>query len=99
MQIEDLRFKSAAITKKGKIISFDSIECLIGWMKENKLQIRNGFVTDFNNPKSWINLEKAFILKSNKRQSPMGAGLSAYLSKKELKDASVIAEGEQIILP
>ncbi len=99
MQIEDLRFKTAVITKKGKLVSFDSIECLLEWSKKNNLQIKDSFVADFNRPNDWIKFKKSFILQSNKRPSPMGSGFSAYSSQDELLKALNVLGGKQINIP
>lgn len=87
MNIVDLRFKAAAMTHKGKVFPFDSIECLMAWEKDHRADIKNTYVTDFNRPNTWILASNAFILKNQKRPSPMGGFLSAYSSKNEFEKA------------
>lgn len=82
MSIVDFKFKSAVVTKKGKVFPFDSIECLLVWKRNNNSQSNRVFVSDYLSTK-WIPISEAFILKSAKRASPMGGFLSAYLSYKD----------------
>jgi copper chaperone NosL len=96
MNIVDLRFKTAAMTHKGKIFPFDSIECLFSWKKDHRADIKNTFLTDFNQPNSWILTSRAFILKSERRPSPMGGFLSAYSSQNEFEKAQQSVGGVRV---
>ncbi|MDO8494152.1 MAG: nitrous oxide reductase accessory protein NosL [Deltaproteobacteria bacterium] len=87
MQIVDLRFKAEAVTKKGKVFRFDSIECLLDWQREHQSEMRNAWVTDFYHPAQWIELKQAYILKSKTLPSPMGGFLSAYATEQDFEKA------------
>lgn len=87
MNIVDLRFKAEILTKKGKVQTFDSIECMIGWWMNHREETATRWVSDFYAPEKWIPLEKAFILKADKLASPMGASLSAYSSEESVQKA------------
>lgn len=87
MGIMDMRFKSEAITKKAKLFHFDSVECLVRWMIQEKKSLASAWVTDFYHPDAWVNLRDARFLKSGKLASPMGANLSAYGSVESFERA------------
>ncbi|QQG35001.1 MAG: hypothetical protein HYS16_00145 [Deltaproteobacteria bacterium] len=95
MNIVDYKFRSIIITEKGKIIPFDSIECLLGWGRiyRKKCQV---FFSDFRAPDTLIVGKKAFILKSDKRPSPMGGGLSAYSTLESVLQAQRQVGGVRI---
>lgn len=93
MTIADQRFRSEAITKKGKAYFFDSIECLSAWSQDHSEEIHSAWVGDFLQNGSWIDLKKAYIMQSGKLNSPMGAGLSAYGSEESFKRAKQLYAG------
>lgn len=85
MTISDNRFGAELITKKGKILKFDSIECLVSYYYNfHNNDVESLWVTDFNNPPNMIKTTEAFFLKSDKIQSPMGLNISAFSKKEDL---------------
>lgn len=96
MGISDMRFRSEVKTPKGKFYFFDSIECLFQWSKENPKKVKVSWVSDFFQQKKWILLKDAYFMHSKHLHSPMGAGLSAYNTKKALERAKKIYKGKQI---
>ncbi len=96
MNIVDLRFKAEILTKKGKIHYFDSIECMMGWWVNHPDDVGSRWVSDFYKPEEWIPIEKAYILKSDKLSSPMGASLSAYASEEGIQKAQKEYGGEPL---
>ena len=95
MNIVDMRFKTEVLSPKGKIHYFDSIECLLEWSEQNRAEVGSRWVSNFYHPENWIPLEKAFLLKSEKLPSPMGAYLSAYASEEEFDRAKKEFGGEK----
>lgn len=83
-----MRFKTEAISPKGKIFHFDSVECLLSWSQLHSGEWATRWVTDFYHPDKWIELDKAFLLKSERLASPMGENLSAYSSEDDFKRAA-----------
>ena len=79
MMISDNRFASQAVTETGKAIKFDAIECMANYAGDNKSELQNAklWVSDFNNPGSWVEIEAASIIQSEVINSPMGASLLA----------------------
>ena len=79
MKISDPKFGTEVVTDKGKVYKFDSIECLLEWIKGNReVPLNHIVVTDYQNPHSFINANTAVYLISEKQASPMGGNLSAY---------------------
>lgn len=96
MNIVDQQHAAELVTTKGKVFTFDAIECMINFKLENST---TGFafqlVNDFNSPKALIDAEKSHFLISENLPSPMGANLNAFankeaaLSMQELKGGQV----------
>ncbi len=85
MMITDNKFAAQLVTDKGKAFKFDAIECLTAYSKANK-EVADGakyWVSDYNNPGSWLNTEEAVFIKSDVINSPMGASLLALSNKSE----------------
>jgi len=86
MTITDARFASELVTKKGKNYKFDSIECLIHFLREGSLKqedIQLFLVSDFKSPKNLIDATSAWYLISTDIQSPMGANLASFSRKED----------------
>jgi len=96
MGITDMRFKGEAVTQKGKIYRFDSIECLTAWSMKNQEQPHSAWVTNFLKQEEWVDVDRAIFLHSKKLNSPMGAGLSAYSSEDGLNEALHMYGGEKL---
>jgi len=82
MAISEPRFAAEAITVRGKLHRFDSIECLAGWVagrsgSDPALEGATFWVTDMRAPGDWIRVEEARFLRSPAIQSPMGMHLGA----------------------
>lgn len=81
MLITDQRHGGELITKKGKILKFDSVECLVAYYLHNFKDLNNVhslWVVDFQNPEQFIEAEHAWYLHSELLHSPMGLNLSAF---------------------
>lgn len=80
MTITDARYGAEAVTKKGKVYKFDSIECMAGYLQEQNMEedILHKLVTDFEQPERLIAVESAAILHSEALPSPMGMFLTAF---------------------
>ena len=87
MMITDPRFAAQIVTVKGKAVKFDAIECLAAYavqrQSESELQNAKLWVSDFNNPGSWITVDEAVFVKSEEIQSPMGESLLAFGDRAE----------------
>jgi len=83
MTIADRSFGSELVTSKGKVFKFDSIECLAAYAQiktEEKASVKSMWVTDFNNPETFVRVDRATIILSERQNSPMGVGLVGFSS-------------------
>jgi len=90
MMIVEKQYGTELVTKKGKIYTYDSIECLIdhiqtGDIKESEIAL--SLVTSFNQPEKLRLAEQSFYLYSIKLPSPMGMFLTAFESEEAAKVA------------
>lgn len=94
MKIVDLKFNAQIQTSKGKIYHFDSIECLVDWLEQNKnIEINNAWVKDYLTGE-WVEYQKAYYLASKNLPSPMGAFLSGYKSQEEVEKIRQEKDGQ-----
>ncbi|KAA3634893.1 MAG: hypothetical protein DWP97_05965 [Calditrichaeota bacterium] len=80
MNIVEKQFGTQLINKKGKKYYFDSIECLAAItikQEELKNNTHSMWVTNFEQPDQFINIEDAIFLYGGTVHSPMGIGLLA----------------------
>lgn len=80
MAIDDPRFGAEVLTAKGRIETFDSIECLASYVAALTPtdQPRGIWVSDFEHPNTWIAVSRARFLHKSRVQSPMGRELVAF---------------------
>ncbi|MDZ7773765.1 MAG: nitrous oxide reductase accessory protein NosL [Balneolaceae bacterium] len=83
MMIADPAFASQMVTVTGKAVKFDAIECMGSYRSENPAEAEGAsfWVSDFNEPGTWLGLEDAVLIQSENIRSPMGAGLLAVESQ------------------
>lgn len=93
MDINNDKFKAKAITSNPGTHHFDAIECLVNYLKTKKEgDFEQLLVTDYNTG-DYIEAKSAYYLKSRALPSPMGANLSAYISKEDAQFAQKEKEG------
>ncbi|GAB4447541.1 MAG: hypothetical protein OHK0036_01910 [Bacteroidia bacterium] len=86
MSISDTQFGAELVTKKGKVYKFDSIECLINFMSEEKdvaSQKKFLLTVDYSSPTKLINVEESFYVQTDSISSPMGANILSFEQKSE----------------
>ncbi len=84
MTIADQSFGSELITQKGKLLKYDSIECLAAadMVFAGKSQsVHSRWVTDYKNHGQFLDANTAWIVASERQKSPMGVGLLAVASE------------------
>lgn len=73
MEVTDERFASEAVTRTGKVNVFDSIECLAGYARGVDRETLQGlWVTDADQPGTWVAVEDAGFLRESSLRGPMG---------------------------
>lgn len=79
MTVMDAKFGAELITRKGKVLKFDSVECLAGFLnKQGNEEAGSLWVVDFAHPSQLFDATKGYFLASEKLHSPMGLNLSAF---------------------
>ena len=81
MTIMDQRYGTELVTTKGKIFKFDSVECLVKYLKDGEVEQQNVklvLLTPFNHPETLEDADQSFILHSQGMPSPMGMFLTAF---------------------
>jgi copper chaperone NosL len=84
MTITDSRFGCELLTKKGKAFKFDSNECMINYISENKIEessINSFLTTDYSSPGKLIDAKNSFFIVHSDIQSPMGGSIVAFTEK------------------
>ncbi len=85
MTIVDKVHAAQVVTSKGKVYSFDAIECMINYLhRMNEDEIGLYLTNELNTPEELLDATTATYLKCQAIPSPMGAYLSAFES---LEDA------------
>jgi copper chaperone NosL len=80
MGLADDRHGAEAVTRTGKVYTFDSIECLARFLDSEGADqpVHSVWVTDFADFPNLIPAESAHYLVSETLPSPMGMGLTAF---------------------
>ncbi len=89
MSIVEQNFGSELVTKKGKILKFDSIECLAAFTGTDKISaesIHSMWITDFTAPSNLVDVSDATFVHTSTLRSPMGVGLFGFSSLTEANE-------------
>ena len=96
MTISDDRFGGEIVTKKGKIYKFDDMHCILAYLRSTALSsatIKDIYLIDFCNSHQLINVQRSYLLKSDKLRSPMGGNTAAFDNTDSLKKVQVNITG------
>lgn len=97
MMIVENQYGTELVTKKGKVYTFDSIECLIDYLRTDNIdenEVALSLVTAFNQPNKLRAVKDSYYLHSIKLPSPMGMFLTAFESKAAAEEAKAKYGGE-----
>ncbi len=97
MLISDQRFGTEIVLGTGKVYKFDSIECLVHFLRHrstNSSDVVATLVTNFVAPGTLVDAHTAYYLRSEKLPSPMGADLSAYATEDQARHAQAQYGGD-----
>ena len=83
MMITDDQFASQIVTDKGK-----ALECMAVYHRENKKELENArlWVSNYNEPGTWLDAFEAQYVKSEVVKSPMGESLLAFPDETAAKE-------------
>ena len=76
MLISEARYAAAAFTRAGDPVLFDSIECLVRYLREQGPPLARMWVHDYETDR-WVTAERAFYVASAEIATPMGQGVVA----------------------
>lgn len=85
MQISDTRFGAELVTKRGRVVKFDAIECFREYEKQaaSANDVASRWVIDFSHPGTFIPATEAWYVAVPGGKSPMGKGLLATRDRAE----------------
>lgn len=90
MTVMDPRYGSELVTGKGKVFTFDSIECLLNYLKKEMKEgeeARHILVTSFRSPGELVDAKESWFIHSVNLPSPMGMYLTAFGTGDEARAA------------
>lgn len=87
MTVMDNKFGTEIVTTKGKVMVFDSDECMRDYINKFNPAASGYHVTNFNKPGSLLDGKTAWYLHSSAIKSPMGGNLAAFATKTEAETA------------
>ena len=89
MAISDPRFGAELVTRKGRTIKFDSIECLVSYYKQASAagDVESVWVADIRHPGVLIDANQAYFVDLGPGRAPMGRGWAAIA---DAQDAAAI---------
>jgi copper chaperone NosL len=101
MTIGDGRYAGEAVSDKGKVRKFDSVECLASFVVGNRATGAASavWVADYDHPGSWLAADTARFLRAASGRSPMGLGIMAFASDAALEAARAREGGEAMRWP
>ena len=82
MQISDRRFGAELLTRHGRAVNFDSIDCLLSFYKQaaSANDVGSVWVSDFRHPGTLIDATSASFVELGAERAPMGRGWAAVAS-------------------
>ena len=88
MTIVDRQHAAQIVTAKGKVFSFDAVECMVNHLKDvDTSTVALFLVNDYMKPDELIDATKANYLISQGIPSPMGEFLTAFNNKADAQNA------------
>ena len=78
MMITDARFGGEVVTRTGRVMTFDALECLAAYVAQtDPRSVHAIWVSDFEHPGTWLPAERAMYVAGASIGSPMGRALLA----------------------
>ncbi len=97
MTISDARFGGEAITTKGRILRFDSVECLAAWSRSGDLAAgAHYYVIDLQHPGTFLRADSAGFLRGVMIGSPMGGAVVGFVSAAAAEQERAMLGGEVV---
>jgi copper chaperone NosL len=94
MTISDLRFGGEAITATGRVLTFDSIECMASWARTAPVADQQKlFVMDIEHPGTLVAVDRAGFLVATTVSTPMGRSIVSLASAASAESARATLGG------
>jgi copper chaperone NosL len=94
MTISDSRFGGEAITSTGRVMTFDSVECLASWARTAPPgTARAIYVIDLQHPGTFVPADSAGFLRGALVGSPMGQNIVAFASRSRAEEQRAMLGG------
>ncbi|WP_212592455.1 nitrous oxide reductase accessory protein NosL [Sphingobacterium humi] len=96
MTVSDPRFGTQILTKKGRAYNFDDVQCMIAYVKGNKItaeEVGKYYLPDYISNKL-LDAEGLFYLKSEELKSPMRGNIAAFATRADLEKVQAEMGGE-----
>lgn len=100
MTISDSRYGAEMLTKKGRVYKFDDSRCLVDFVQSNEIPKKNVqelYLASFHAPAELIPVHQAFLLKSEKLNSPMRGNVAAFKTLESLQEVQKEMAGEVVL--
>lgn len=100
MTLVDHHYGAELITAKGKVHTFDDLNCLLNFQRHAAKSAGSAadlVVVAFNRSGVFLPVEQAFLLRHDRLHTPMGSGLAAFATAAELETARTELGGGQVI--
>ena len=97
--IDDNRFGAALESVDGQTVTFNSIECLMGFHIKPSIpneQFKSSWVSDYNKPGHLLRAGQAFFIHTQAQSSPGGIGLFAFATDSEAQSFLDQNDGEKV---
>jgi len=95
MTISDARFGGEAIANTGRARKFDSVECLVGFVRSAPANaVKAVYVIDLQHPGTFVPAESAGYLRASLMKSPMGRSVVAFATPGDAEAQRTMLGGE-----
>lgn len=88
MQITDRRFGGALLTKPGKTLKYDSVECLAHGRHDHSEDMSELYVVDYET-QSLVPISKIKLYRDDKVRGPMGSKIQGSLKSRPLPSVKI----------
>jgi copper chaperone NosL len=98
MTLSDQRFGAEIITKKGKLLKFDDSHCVLAYLSASlpEKELKAVYFVNYSGTHDLVNADKAFFLKADLLQSPMGGNVAAFANRTELEQVQQQLHGQEM---
>ncbi len=99
MSLMDERFAAQLRTGTGKVVVFDDVGCLAGWIRETGAPVAAAWVASYAEPREWLAADEAVYLHTDTVRTPMTSGLVALRAGREADSVRAVLGGRLLAWP